>query len=142
VIKQIRHTGIVTDDLECSLRFYRDLLGFEVTVRNDESGDSLDNMLDLNAVAVTTVKMRTADGQTLELLRFQSHAKQRLPREICDIGISHVALTTDDLGADYARLLAAGVRFNAPPQLAADGRAKVTFCQAPEGTYIELVEVL
>jgi hypothetical protein len=46
------------------------------------------------------------------------------------------------LNAEYNRLKDEGVSFNSPPQLSPDGYAKVTFCRAPEGTFIELVEVL
>ena len=35
-----------------------------------------------------------------------------------------------------------GIKFNAPPQLSPDGYAKVTFCFDPDGTPVELVQVL
>lgn len=34
------------------------------------------------------------------------------------------------------------IEFISPPQVSPDSYAKVAFCQAPEGTYIELVELL
>ena len=34
------------------------------------------------------------------------------------------------------------IQFNSSPQISPDGYAKVVFCRAPEGTMIELVEVL
>ena len=39
-------------------------------------------------------------------------------------------------------LLKNNVKFTAPPQLTPDGYAKVTFCEDPDGTPIELVEVI
>ena len=63
-------------------------------------------------------------------------------REICDIGISHISCTVDDLNMEYERLKNKGIEFNSAPQLTPDGYAKVTFCKAPEGTLIELVEEL
>ena len=42
----------------------------------------------------------------------------------------------------YEYLLKNGVKFNAPPQLPPDGNAKVTFCEDPDGTPIELVQVI
>ena len=35
-----------------------------------------------------------------------------------------------------------GVDFISPPIQSPDGLVKVAFCQAPEGTYVELVEQL
>ena len=142
MIKGIRHTGIVVVDLEASLHFYRDLLGFQVAKQMKESGDYIDNISSLHNIKVTTVKMVAPDGQMIELLLYHSHPRELRLREICDIGITHIAFMVEDLNSECDRLKGEGVPFNAPPQLSPDGYAKVTFCRAPEGTLIELVEVL
>lgn len=142
MVKNIRHTGIVIDDLEASLRFYQDMLGFEVVKRMDEVGNFIDRISSLQNIKVTTVKMALPDGQMIELLYYHTHPGKRDVREICDIGIAHIAFTVDDLDSEYDRLKKEGVQFNASPQLSPDGYAKVTFCKAPEGTFVELVEVL
>ena len=54
MIKDIRHTGIVIMDLEASLCFYRDLLGFQVAKQMEEAGDYIDNISSLRDVKVTT----------------------------------------------------------------------------------------
>lgn len=142
MIKNIRHTGIVTAELEPSLHFYRDLLGFTITKEMEEGGPYIDNMSGLDNVAVKTIKMAAPDGALIELLHFQSHLLEKRPRNFNDIGIAHMAFTVEDLDEAYNQLKSAGVPFSAPPQLSPDGYAKVTFCRAPEGTYIELVQVL
>jgi catechol 2,3-dioxygenase-like lactoylglutathione lyase family enzyme len=142
MIKDIRHTGIVVNDLESSLHFYRDLLGFRTAKQMEEAGDYIDNISSLQNVKVTTVKMASPSGQLIELLKYHSHPEENKMRKICEIGISHIAFTVDDLAAEYSNLKDQGVQFNSPPQLSPDGYAKVTFCTAPEGTLIELVEVL
>jgi len=141
-MKSIRHTGIVVSDLKRSIYFYKDLFGFQITRQMEESGDYIDNMLALSGVKVTTVKMTAPDGQMVELLWFHSHQREQRMRDINDIGIAHIAFEVEDLDAEYNRLKDEGVSFNSPPQLSPDGYAKVTFCRAPEGTFIELVEVL
>jgi len=142
MIKDIRHTGIVVADLETSLYFYRDLLGFQVAKQMEEAGDYIDNISSLRNVKVTTVKMTSPTGQMIELLKYHSHPAEQKMREICGIGISHIAFTVDNLDIEYKRLKDKGIKFNSPSQLSPDGYAKVTFCRAPEGTLIELVEVL
>jgi glyoxylase I family protein len=142
MIKDIRHTGIVVVDLEDSLSFYRDLLGFEIVKQMEESGEYIDNILSLENVKVTTIKMVCPSGQMIELLKYHSHLAKQKAHKICEIGISHIAFTVDDLEFEYERLKSKGIQFNSLPQLAPDGYAKVTFCRAPEGTLIELVEVL
>ena len=142
MIKDIRHTGIVVVDLEASLSFYRGLLGFQITKQMEETGDCIDNISSLRNVKVTTVKMVSPSGQMIELLKYYSHPVEQKTREICEIGISHIAFTVNDLNIEYERLKNKGIQFNSPPQLSPDGYAKVTFCRAPEGTLIELVEIL
>ena len=143
MLRNIRHTGIVVDDLDSSLFFYRDLLGMKVVRRMDEHGEYIDKVLSLHNVMVTTVKMSVADGQMIELLYYHSHPNgKEEKREIYSRGITHIAFTVDNLDVEYKKLLAEDVLFNASPQLSLDGAVKIAFCRAPEGTFIELVEVL
>jgi len=142
MIKDIRHTGVVVADLETSLHFYQDLLGFRVTKQMEEAGKYIDTVLSLRNVKVTTVKLSSPSGQMIELLKYQSYPAERAVREICEIGISHIAFTVGNLDVEYKKLKDKGIQFNSPPQVSPDGYAKVAFCRAPEGTLIELVEVL
>lgn len=142
MIRNIRHTGIVVRDLEKSVHFYQELLGFKINKKMEESGSYIDNMLALRKVKVTTIKIAAPDGQMIELLEFSSHPAEQKSRQIFEIGISHIALTVDDLNMEYKRLKDKGVIFSSAPQLSSDGYAKVAFCQDPEGNFIELVEEL
>ncbi len=143
MLKEIRHTGIVVTDMAKSLAFYRDLLGLKVAKDFTEEGDYIDSVLGLSGVKVRMVKLTTADGATVELLQYLSHPRETPNnRQICEIGCSHVAFTVDDIDKEYQRLLKNGVRFNCPPCISPDGYAKVAFCHDPDGTSLELVEVL
>ena len=74
-------------------------------------------------------------------LDFKSHNDNEI-RNFYTIGASHVALTVDNLEDLYKHLSENNVKFNAPPQKSADGLVKVTFCNDPDGTPIELVEMI
>ena len=142
-MKAIRHIGIVVSDLEKALRFYRDLLGLKIVKEIDESGEYIDKISSLKDVLVRTVKMAADDGHLIELLYYKSHPKRpNKNRAINEIGCSHVAFAVEDIEALYQRLKKEGIFFIAPPQYSPDGYAKVTFCKDPDGTLIELVEVL
>jgi len=142
MIKEIRHTGIVVDDLEKSLWFYKEKMGFKVFKHMDESGNFIDNILGMDKISVTTVKMILGHGQMIELLDFSSHKKNILQRSINDIGPTHLAFTVDNIDVIYDDFLNDGVEFISTPKVSEDGGVKVVFCKAPEGTYIELVELL
>lgn len=142
-MKAIRHIGIVVSDLEKALHFYQDLLGLKVVNKMVESGNCIDKISGLKNVKVTTIKLAAGDGNLVELLCYHSHKREIVfKKDICEIGVSHVAFTVENLDAEYKRLLRAGVKFNAPPQISPDGYAKVTFCSDPDGNFIELVEKL
>ena len=142
MIKEVRHIGIVVNNMENSLKFYRDLLGLKIIRDMNEQGSYINNMLSLDSVKVRTVKLSAGVGNTLiELLDFKSHIDNEM-RNFYTIGASHVALTVDNLEELYKHLLENNIKFNAPPQKSPDGLVKVTFCNDPDGTPIELVEVL
>ena len=142
MIKEVRHIGIVVNNIENSLKFYRDLLGLKIIKDMDEQGVYIDNMLSLDNVQVRTVKLSADTGNTLiELLDFKSHNDNEV-RNFYTIGASHIALTVDNLEDLYKHLSANNIKFNAPPQKSPDGIVKVTFCNDPDGTPIELVEII
>jgi len=142
MIKEIRHTGIAVYDLKKSLWFYKEKIGFEVFKHVNESGNFIDKILGVRNVMVTTVKMALKNGQTIELLDFSSHKRNALQRSINDIGPTHLAFTVDNVDEIYNDFLRDGVEFISTPKVSEDGGVKVVFCKAPEGTYIELVELL
>jgi len=142
MIKDVRHMGIVVSDMEKSLKFYRDLLGLKVKSLVDEEGEFLDNMLVHENVKNKVAKLYAKNGNALvELIDSKSYGNKK-DRDFFTIGASHFALTVDDLNETYDYLIKNGVKFTAPPQQSPDGFAKVTFCEDPDGTLIELVEVI
>ena len=143
-MKNMRHFGIVVQDVAESLHFYRDLLGLEIKRDMQEEGEFIDTILGLKNVRVRTVKMISKNGEALlELLEYASHkGKKRENDEIFDLGASHVAFTVEDVDQEYKRLRAQGVSFICEPQISPDGKAKVTFCYDPDGVPVELVQEL
>ena len=143
MLTEVRHIGIVVKNIENSLKFYRDLLGLQIQRTMNESGEYIDNMLGFKDVKVKTVKMSAPNGLTLvELLEFDAPKGRDLSNQINDLGASHVAFTVSNIDEMYEKLKQSGIKFNAPPQLSPDGYAKVTFCFDPDGTPVELVQVL
>ena len=142
MIKDVRHMGIVVSDMEKSLKFYRDLLGLKVKSLVDEEGEFLDNMLARENVKNKVAKLYAENDNVLvELIDSRSHGNKK-NRDFFTVGTSHFAFTVDNLEKTFNYLVKNGVKFTAPPQQTPDGFAKVTFCEDPDGTPIELVEVI
>ena len=143
MITNIRHTGITVQNLKKSTNFFINVLGFKLKKKMNEHGTYIDNMLNLNKVKVTTVKLKAPDGSLIELLKFKNYKdKKKWSGKIYSTGLTHMAFSVKNLDKSYKILKKKGVIFNAPPQLSPDGFAKVTFCKGPENFFIELVEEL
>ena len=144
-IRNIRHTGIVTDDLKASLYFYKNLLGFKIKKRMIESGLVTDKISGLKNVRVETIKLYKKNiKQLIELLYYHSHKRSNNHKnhKIPKIGISHISFTVKNIKKTYEKLQKKKIEFITSPKVSDDKKVKLTFCRAPEGTLIELVEEL
>ena len=59
-----------------------------------------------------------------------------------NVGITHISITVENINSVYKKLLKNGVKFNTSPQISEDGKVIMTYCETPEGYFLELVEVL
>jgi catechol 2,3-dioxygenase-like lactoylglutathione lyase family enzyme len=142
-VTAIRHTGIVVSDMETALPFYRDLLGLEPWWDQIEEGPFMDAVTAVPGARVHTVKLKSPDGVSIELLQYLNTPKPiPCPTNSNDVGVNHVALQVSDLDELYEKAVASGIRFHTPPVLAGGGKAKVTYCRDPEGVILELVQML
>lgn len=143
MIKEVRHTGIVVNDLQKAVFFWTDLLGFKIEKQAKEYGEHLDKVLGLNDIEVTTVKLSKGNSSLIELLKFHSHPdKVQWGGEPFTTGITHIALTVSDIDNTFNYLKKNKVYFFSSPQYSPDGYAKFVFGRGPENLLIEFVEVL
>jgi len=139
----IRHVGLVVADLEKSLKFWCETMGFVVSRQMEESGPHIDAMMGLHGVHVTTAKLAAPDGNLIELLKFHSHPdRPAWSGTPYSTGFTHIALTVENLDELLPRLIAAGAKVTSPPQASPDGNVKVLYVKGLEGILIELVESL
>ena len=137
----IRHFGIVVKNIEDSLFFYENLLGFKVLKKMEESGPEISTFLGIKNVKVTTIKMTNQFNQMIELLYYQEqvHKNDVL---INQLGPTHLALSVSNLDDLYQNFKQQNIEFISRPIITDNKFAKVAFCKAPEGTFVELVEEL
>jgi methylmalonyl-CoA/ethylmalonyl-CoA epimerase len=128
-IKSINHVGIVVDDMEKSLSFWRDALGIRLQELRDVPAEkSQVAFLPLAGSEVELVRPTTDDSGIAKYLT------KRGP------GMHHICLEVEDLDAMLAQLKGKNVRLiNEEPRLTADGR-KYAFIH-PESTGGVLVEL-
>ena len=137
-----RHTGIITNDIQKSLHFYRNILGFEVLEEFEESGYYIDTITNLKNSTAHFYKLQANDGTVLELLEYPSHKTKPVDVSIINVGVCHIALRVDNSEIAYKRLLEHDVKVLSKPIPSSCGMAKVFFCIDPDNVRIEIVEML
>ena len=142
-VDRIVHVGICVSDLERSVRFYRDVLGFEdrseLVLEDDPTTQRLLEIPDAWLVA----RYLERDGHRIELLHYPKPGAVGEPeaREMNRLGLTHLALRVSGLDALLERIEAAGGRVIEQSRSSNPGmRAEVVFVTDPDGTRIELVE--
>ena len=143
MILATRHTGIVVNDMEKCLRFWRDILGLKVVIDSWEEGDFIDTVQGLAGVKVHMAKLAAPDGTLIELLKDEKHPGEAPPdRQLFDRGIGHVAFTVADVEAAFRVLRDEGCDVLSDPITSPDGKARLFFARDPEGNLLEIVQEL
>lgn len=143
MIHGIHHTAISTENIERSMHFYKDLLGFEEVFKlNWDVGEQvLDNITGLKDSAAKVVMLK-AGNACVELFEYSSPSPARgnATRPVCDHGITHLCLQVTNIDEEYERLKQAGMHFHCPPQ-AVGSDIRATYGRDPDGNVVELLEV-
>src|SRR5690348_2881127 len=94
------HTGITVANLERSLAFWRDVLGFELSHRPHQTGELASEITGI-ASAEISIAVLKGYGHKIELLEYiaPDNRKREFDLRPCDLGHIHVAFTVDNLEA-------------------------------------------
>jgi catechol 2,3-dioxygenase-like lactoylglutathione lyase family enzyme len=140
----VDHFSITVADLERSLAFWRDLMGFEqiVDFEEDREGAHLDEIIGLEGIEIDSAYVK-APGITVELMKYLSPEGEAIHPRTCDPGCTHIAFTCNDLEAMFDRLRAAGVTTRADRVVEVPdgdwGGTKAFYCLDPDGVTVELI---
>jgi catechol 2,3-dioxygenase-like lactoylglutathione lyase family enzyme len=142
MIRGIHHTAISTVDLDRSLAFYRDLLGFEPVLDFSwpEGTANMNATHDLEQTSGRVILLKAGNAM-LEIFEYATPAPRSADpsRRLCDHGITHFCIDVDDIDAEYQRLSDGGMRFHCAP--VDYGTVKCTYGRDPDGNVIELQEI-
>ena len=125
-IMGIGHVALKVHDLERSLAFYRDKLGFPEMMRMDHPDGG-----------VWLVYLRITDSQFIEI--FPGAENERSPGWSGN-AITHVCLEVDDLEAVVDQVEKAGIKLLIEKKTAADGNRQA-WIEDPDGNRIEFMQL-
>src|SRR5438874_7648495 len=138
------HTGITVSDLERSLKFWRDVLGFELSHTAHQTGEMAKEITGVEGAEIKLAVLKARGGHKVELLEYLAPAdRKRANLRPCDIGSVHVALLVNDLDAVLAQIAASGWEAAGKPQTLTKGPnagMRVVYVRDPDGTTIELMQ--
>lgn len=137
-----RHVGIVVENIEKQLFFYKELLGLEVYYEEIEKGYFLETIIGYKDVSPKIYKLGKDNKTIVELLYFGNNLEQINKTNLIKKGITHFAITIENLENTYEILSNNNINFVSKPMLSPSGKHKVCFCQDFESNFIELVENL
>jgi catechol 2,3-dioxygenase-like lactoylglutathione lyase family enzyme len=141
-ILRFTHIGICVADLDRSICFYRDVLGFQFRSELRIGGEPTSTLLRLPDVDLQAVYLER-DGMRIELLYYHTPAAVGAgkPQSMHERGLTHLSLRVDNL-ADLLRTMhAAGVEVLADSRIdLPEFQAGAVFICDPDGTLIELVQ--
>ncbi len=123
MIDCIDHVEVITRDIEKSIRFYVDVLGFSVHRRTKFDGSR-------GMTEITFLKLRDS---MLELLEFPGAQESDVAPKV---GMRMFALRVSDMDSEIERLKGLGVEISQPPRTI--GTSKRAEIKDPNGMSIEL----
>ena len=139
------HTGITVSNLERSLAFWRDVLGFEFSHTAHQKGELAQEITGVEGAEIKLAVLRAPGGHKVELLEYLAPVdRKRADIRPCDVGSVHVALLVRDLDAVLERIAASDWKAAGKPQMLQSGPnagKRVVYVRDPDGTTIELMQV-
>ena len=148
------HTGITVSDLERSLAFWRDVIGFEFSHRAHQKGEMSEQITGVKGAELKLAVVKAPGGHKIELLEYLAPADRkkdgdpstslRTSLRPCDVGHVHVALIVEDLDAVLQKIAGSGWKAAGKAQTLTHGPnagKRVVYVRDPDGTTIEFMQM-
>jgi catechol 2,3-dioxygenase-like lactoylglutathione lyase family enzyme len=147
VLTGLAHTAVCVPDVHAATRWYRDVLGLQVLsppyrMEGAQIERDMGELVPSPVVVVAAIVGFGVDDRVIELIEYP--AAEVVPPDterppVTRVGVTHVGLLCDDLGATRAELERRGVEFLTAGTADVAG-LKTTWCRDPWGTVIILME--
>lgn len=143
-ITKAHHMGLQVADLDRSVAFYRDILGFEVIFAWNPQADYIREMVGYPGADIHAAVLRLPGTEVvLELLDYRNVDRTAVDTRTANPGTAHIAFFVDDLDGLYAELQAKGVRsVSSPvtPTIGPNQGGRAVYLLDPDQIRVELIQ--
>src|SRR5947199_8628836 len=117
------HTGITVSNLERSLEFWQNVLGFEFSHRAHQTSEMASEITGVAGAEIRLAVVKAPGGHKIELLEYLAppDRKRHVDLRPCDVGSVHIAFTVDDLDAILQKIAVSGWKAAGKPQTLQSG---------------------
>lgn len=140
----IRHAGLIVSDMEKSVDFYVNKIGFEVLQDFWDGSEGINNLAGTKDMNVHMIKMKSPDGSVIELLKYHgenvSHARNY--DQLYSVGEAHIAIQVKNARDFYDHCKIKDIETLSEPIRSNEGIANVFFIFDPDKYRVEVVEII
>ena len=144
MILNTNHTSFTVSDVESSIAFYRDLLGFKLLSLAERPPAFAELATGIPGAHLKTAYLQAPGGHRLELIQYLHPPGMKLDTRTHNVGSAHLAFDVDDLRRVYRELKGQGVRFKGDPIEIPAGPNKgnlMVYMLDPDDFTLELIQV-
>lgn len=146
LVSAVTGVGITVSDLDDSIVFYTEVLGFEKISEVERHGQAYEQLLGLFGVRIKVATLKLGEEQ-IELIEFMTPLGRPIPRAISanDLSFQHIAIIVSDMEKAYEHLRNHDIQHaSTGPQTLPDwnkGAAgiKAFYFRDPDGHFLEVL---
>lgn len=143
MITGFNHTSFTVADMDSSVRFWTEMLGFRADSVSPRSGQWQEEATGIAGASLMVAHLY-GHGHHIEFIQYLKGASDGPPQQPSVPAAAHVCLEVDDIERSWSELLAAGA--TAQGKIARVNTGSVSGCLAgyirdPNGIIIELLEL-
>lgn len=144
-LTEIHHIGLTVENIETSVRFYRDILGLTLIRRREVNADYVGRQTGYPGVilSVASFKATLESSQSIEMVQYRNYVSEKSDTSTNRPGNTHLCFQTTDLRSAFEDLRAHDVRFRSEPILITEGPNEgglVVYFYDPDNYIIELFQ--
>ena len=138
------HTSFTVSDVERSVSFYRDILGFKLLSLAERPPAFSELATGIRGAHLKTAYLEIPGGHRLELIQYLSPSGEKIDTRTNNVGSAHLALIVNDLKTMHRELKTKGFRFKGDPIEIPAGPNKgnwMVYLLDPDDFTLELIQI-